>query len=200
MTRARYLKGAAAAIAVLLVLLWAGGLVWFARLIPDKVEDPETVTDAIVVLTGGSLRIESGFRLLAVAKAKVLFITGVHPGVDVADLLRKTPEQPAAALACCVVLGHAAASTLGNAEETAAFMRQHDFHSLRLVTASYHMPRSLFEFARAMPQIRIVPNPVFPALMERGHWWARPKSAALVASEYVKYLVARLRSLVPGAP
>ena len=39
------------------------------------------------------------------------------------------------------------------------------FHSLRLVTASYHMPRSMLEFARAMPDIAIVPNPVFPEFM-----------------------------------
>ncbi len=46
------------------------------------------------------------------------------------------------------------------------------FHSLRLVTANYHMPRSLLEFARAMPDIEIVPHPVFPEISRGPHWWA----------------------------
>ena len=188
-----------AALLGIIAALWLAGFFWFLELIPDRVADPDSITDAIVVLTGGSLRLESGLRLLADNKAKMLFVSGVHPGVPVADLLRLAggPAEPGR---CCIVLGHEAESTLGNAEETLDFMREHDFHSLRLVTASYHMPRSLFEFTRAMPQIRIVPNPVFPEVMRGTHWWARPASLALVSEEYVNYVVARLRALVPGAP
>ena len=39
---------------------WAGGLVWFTLGVPDKVDDPTTRTDAIVVLTGGSRRLGVG--------------------------------------------------------------------------------------------------------------------------------------------
>ena len=35
------------------------------------------------------------------------------------------------------------------------------YQSLRLVTASYHMPRSIQEFHHHMPQVRIVPHAVF---------------------------------------
>ena len=72
-------------------------------------------------------------------------------------------------------------------------MRLHGFRSLRLVTAFYHLPRSLFEFRRAMPDVEIVPNPVFPPVLQDGKWWQRPATASLVVMEYNKYLAARLR-------
>jgi uncharacterized SAM-binding protein YcdF (DUF218 family) len=190
-------QGAALA-AIVLAALFIGGLQWFIALIPRAVADPDSATDAIVVLTGGSRRVESGMQLLAAGKAKQLFVSGVHPGVELGDLLRASGQTPER-VACCIALGHEAESTLGNALETAAFMRVKDFHSLRLVTASYHMPRSLLEFTRAMPGIVIVPNPVFPEIVRGGRWWTRPASVALVGGEYVKYLVALARPYVPGA-
>ena len=39
---------------------WAAGLVRFATQIPDTVAEPDTLTDAIVVLTGGSGRLDAG--------------------------------------------------------------------------------------------------------------------------------------------
>jgi uncharacterized SAM-binding protein YcdF (DUF218 family) len=188
--------------AVLVVMaglgMFAGGLVRFVQLIPTAVADPDRVTDAIVVLTGGSLRIESGVQLLSAGKAQKLFVTGVHQGVDVSQLLRASGEEPERA-ACCIVLGHEAESTFGNAQETAAFVRDNNVHSLRLVTASYHMPRSLLEFARALPGVAIVPNPVFPEALRGSNWWLKPASLSLVTGEFVKYLVAEVRPHLPGA-
>jgi uncharacterized SAM-binding protein YcdF (DUF218 family) len=183
-----------------LLLAWFGGFVWFLRAIPDEVSDPETATDAIVVLTGGSLRVQSGLALLAAGKARKLFVSGVHPGTDVAALMRAEHQSSGATLACCVVLGHEADNTLGNAEETALWMRGEGFHSLRLVTASYHMPRSLLEFSRAMPEVRIVAHPVFPEHVLQGYWWARPRTAMLIFAEYQKYLLALARPVVFGRP
>jgi uncharacterized SAM-binding protein YcdF (DUF218 family) len=179
-------------------LLWLGGLVWFADTMPSEIADPNSPTDAIVVLTGGSQRFETGMELLAAGKAAKLFVSGVHQGVEIADLLHlahraadgAAPDGPI----CCVVLGHAADSTAGNALETATWMRREGYHSLRLVTAGYHMRRSLFEFARAMPEIRIIANPVFPEQVKLVDWWAWPGTAALIVGEYDKYLAARLRA------
>ena len=50
-------------------------------------------------------------------------------------------------------------------------MTKERFTSLRLVTANYHMPRSLLEFRRAMPALHIVPHPVFPDNFKRDDWW-----------------------------
>lgn len=175
---------------------WAAGLVWFAHQIPRSVADPTTKTDAIVVLTGGSQRVEGGLRLLAAGMGKTLFITGVFPGVTVPDLLNsdKAPNN----LACCILLGHAADNTAGNAIETAGFMRKEDYHSLRLVTSAYHIPRSLLEFRRVMPSITIIPNPVFASNVKERQWWEWPGTLALIVTEYTKYLAAIVRPWIIG--
>jgi uncharacterized SAM-binding protein YcdF (DUF218 family) len=185
-------------LALLLAVVWLIGLWRFAAAIPNKVASPDQPTDAIVVLTGGSLRVEGGLRLLAEGKAKKLFISGVYRGVDVTELLHVSRQSPDS-VACCVVLGHAADNTFGNARETEQWMESEGYHSLRLVTASYHMPRSMLEFTRAMPDIEIVPNPVFPEFMQEAPWWQSRRSVSLIASEYSKYLAALVRPFVPAA-
>ena len=48
-----------------------------------------------------------------------------------------------------------------NAAETAAWMSRQGYTSLRIVTSNWHMPRSLLEFRETMPDVRLIPNPVF---------------------------------------
>lgn len=188
------------ALAVLLVVaivgLWFIGLWRFSQAIPTEVQDTARETDAIVVLTGGSLRVESGLALLAAGKARKLFVSGVYRGVDVTELLHVSRQSPDS-VACCVVLGHAADNTMGNAHETAEWMSAEGFHSLRLVTASYHMKRSILEFSRAMPGVEIVPNPVFPEFLRTHPWWSSRATVTLIIGEYSKYLFALIRPLLP---
>jgi uncharacterized SAM-binding protein YcdF (DUF218 family) len=176
---------------VLVALLWLGGLLWFASVIPTAVSEPKRTTDAIVVLTGGSGRLKAGFDLLAQGRAKKLFVSGVYHGVEVDELLRLARVTPKP-LECCVSLGYAADSTYGNAVETAHWMAAQSYKSLRLVTSAYHMPRSLLEFRRVMPGIEIVPNPVF-AERVKSNWWLWPGTGNLVIGEYDKYLFAFVR-------
>ena len=100
---------------------WLAGLLWFATGLPSSVAEPERVTDAIVVLTGGSGRVHRGLQLLAEKRAKKLFISGVYRGVDVQELLRISQRSPSD-LECCIALGYEADSTRGNARETAIWM------------------------------------------------------------------------------
>ncbi len=174
------------------IVLWVIGLLWFASMVPERVVNTTTHTDAIVVLTGGSERLATGMTLLEKGLSRRLFISGVHRGVDKAEILRLA-HAAGRGLADEVVLGHSADDTRGNAAETAAWIFGRDIHSLRLVTAAYHMPRSLWEFHTAMPGIRIIPNPVFPPAVKIRHWWMWPGTAALFVSEYSKYLAAILR-------
>lgn len=173
-------------------LLWALGLIWFDKLVPHEPSSDETVTDAIVVLTGGSARLDSGLDLLEEKKAAKLFVSGVYRGVDVDKLLEISRSAPAD-LNCCIAIGYEADDTRGNAVETARWMRDQKFTSLRLVTAAYHMPRSLAEFRHAMPDMLIIVHPVFPQSFKRESWWLWPGSASLMISEYTKYLLAQLR-------
>lgn len=184
--------GAVAVALAALALLYGAGLLHFAAMMPRTVADPSAQTDAIVVLTGGSQRLTSAFELMADKRARWLFVSGVNRETDLASMPGAAALSQAE-LACCVVLGRAADDTIGNAAETAEFARQHAITSLRLVTASYHMPRSLLELRRALPDVRIVEHPVFPTGFRQDDWWRWPGSASLVVLEYNKYLAARAR-------
>jgi uncharacterized SAM-binding protein YcdF (DUF218 family) len=185
------------------VLAWLAGLVWFVVTALAIGGDQASGTDAIVVLTGGRLRLESGIGLLGAGKGRKLFISGVNQRVDREDLMRVF-EPVADRASCCIVLGHDSDNTYGNARETAHWMRQEGFASLLLVTSWYHMHRSLLEFRRAMPDVRIVAAPVFPHRDEPESAGAWLGAASLTVGEYNKFLAAWMRpaaqTVWPGMP
>ena len=188
----RIIRGVAIT-SVALFALWVAGFVWFvARPSP---ENEAVLTDAIVVLTGGHSRLQSGMDLLRDGKGRKLFVSGVNQQVDLDALLRASGNAPDWA-SCCTALGHDADNTLGNARETAQWIRQQGFKSLRLVTAWYHMPRSLLELDRVIPEIIIIAHPVFPDELTQEHWWMSPGAVLLLAGEYAKYLGALVRPVV----
>jgi uncharacterized SAM-binding protein YcdF (DUF218 family) len=180
------------------VLVYLGGLLWFVELIPREPGDDGSRTDAIVVLTGGAARVATGLELLRQGRARRLLVSGVYRGVDVQELLR-TQRQSPGDIECCIALGYEAGTTEGNAAETRDWTAREGVASLRLVTASYHMPRSLLEFRRAMPGMAIVPHPVIPESFRRDEWWAWPGSLQLVVGEYHKLVAALLRPYL-GSP
>ena len=185
---------------VALALAYFGGLWWFAAGIAREGPVDMRNTDAIVVLTGGPLRLREGLRLLAEGRAQKLLVSGVARGVELADLLRAARHDPAS-VACCVELGYDADSTQGNAREAAAFAARENVASLRLVTANYHMRRALLEFRRAMPDIEIVAQSVYPENVRVEDWWRWPGTYALLQAEYHKFVGAALRPYLPfGEP
>ncbi|MCC7017520.1 MAG: YdcF family protein [Rhodospirillales bacterium] len=168
----------------------------FAALIPDRLADDATPTDAVVVLTGGSGRLDAGLDLLVRGTAGKLFVSGVYRGMDVQRLLQVARRDPAG-IEARVALGDAA-DTYANARETAAWMKAEGFRSLRLVTGAYHMPRSLLEFRHAIPQATMIPHPVFPDHV-KANWWAWPGTFGLVIGEYNKLLFAWARNRLKDA-
>ena len=194
----KLLLGGLAFVIVLVVV----SLLNFVDQIPAASTIDNEKTDAIVVLTGGSNRLDEGLTLLADNKAKKLFVSGVYRGVDVKRLLslsRRSQNN----LLCCIEVGHAAVSTEGNAAETKQWLEQEGYTSLRLVTASYHMPRSLQEFRHHMPGIQVIPHAVFPEQFKRNQWWRWPGTANLILTEYAKYLMSSVRQtwdLVSASP
>lgn len=190
--RRRILAWAVLILVLLLAAAYAIGLVLFAVSMPHQVEDTDTKTDAIVVLTGGSQRLATGLKLLKEGRSGKLFVSGVNRDVELGGLLATT-SQTASDLPCCITIGHEADDTIGNAIETAQWAQVNDIHSIRLVTASYHMPRSLLEFRWAMPDVTFLAHPVFPAGLDLDDWWQHSSSAGLMVGEYDKYLVARTR-------
>ena len=179
-------------VAGMLVLGWAIGFQVFASSLPEPTSPVAGKTDAIVVLTGGSGRLLEGLALLDQGRAHKLFVSGVYRGVDVAELLR-VAQSGGGTLAARIAIGHEADDTVGNARETARWIDAEGYTSVRLVTAAYHMPRSLFEFRRLMPATEIVAHPVFPPLVRLDAWWRYPGTFSLLASEYSKLLLAHAR-------
>lgn len=178
-------------VGLFVLVLWAAGLFVFASKIPTEVAEPEARTDAIVVLTGGSGRLRTGLDLLMTDHAAHLFVSGVYRGVDVDQLLEVQQQRPED-VENRISLGDAN-DTRENARETGEWMREQQLSSLRLVTAAYHMPRSLLEFRNVLADVTIVPHPVFPDHVKQSEWWAFPGTFALTVSEYNKFLLAWVR-------
>lgn len=163
-----------------LLILWALGFALFAGTLPRPADD--RLTDAIVVLTGGSGRLERGVALLARHRARRLLVSGVDRAVRKSDLAARTGE-PAALFGCCVDLGREAVDTRSNAAETATWLAAHRYRSVRLVTTNWHMPRAHGDLASAVAGrgVTILPDavPAEPGLLT-------------LFTEYHKYLLRRL--------
>lgn len=171
--------------------LWLGGFLYFVATLPTEVEAPDSETDAIIVLTGGAERLGAGVDLLRAGKAKALLISGVDRATTQAQLQERSRLDPDK-FACCVKLGREALDTEGNAIEAELWMRRGGYQSLRLVTANYHMPRSLLLFRSTLKGVKVIANPVFPASVKIDRWWRNPGTAKLLAAEFAKYLVSLL--------
>jgi uncharacterized SAM-binding protein YcdF (DUF218 family) len=150
--------------------------------------------DAIVVLTGDEERISTGMRLMEAGRARRLLISGVHPTTRVPTELRRHIRGSEQLVRCCVDIGHDALNTSGNAEEARQWAVPRGFRSLIVVTSSYHMPRSLAEFERAMPGIALIGHPAMSSRYVRlDAWWQHMPTMRLLAGEYVKFLGASAR-------
>jgi uncharacterized SAM-binding protein YcdF (DUF218 family) len=179
---------------IMCIVVWTAGFVLFAAKIPSTLRDISTKTDAIVVLTGGSERVEEGMRLLKDGMAKTLFISGVGEGVFVHELFPEEARDEA--LSHKIILGYDAKDTYGNAIETAQWARRQKIKSVRVVTGNYHMARSLRELKNQLPEVKIVPHPVMPEQVKHQAWWKFPGSAKLIFTEYNKFLLVYVRGIV----
>jgi len=179
-----------------LVLCWLAGfglyLADLANLTPPTPQTPPNTPTAIVVLTGGSERVATGINLLRQDQGQQLFISGIGSRSD-QELLRTYRETLGDKMQCCVTLGHQAEDTIGNATESTAWLQQRQINRIILVTAHYHMRRSLVLFATTAPALEIIPYPVMPGRVQIAGWWQRPRTALLFFTEYNKLLVTLLR-------
>lgn len=132
--------------AAVAALVWALGFVWFAIVLPQPAA--ETPTDAVVVPTGGSGRIDRGLQLLREEKTQAMFVAGVDrevrspefaEGFDVEDALME----------CCVTLDTVSVDTKSNAREAAKWLAEKQYRSVRLVTSDWHIRRSALDLERA---------------------------------------------------
>ncbi len=187
-----------ASILLALLAAYLAGFLVYVSEIPVR-SPPVPRADGIVALTGGMDRLSVATALLEKGAGKRLLITGVHIGIT-KDALRRLLHA-GRKFDCCADLGFQAANTRGNAKETTTWARAHNYKSLILVTASYHMPRSLIEFGAEMPGIKLVCYPVAPEHFNLRGWWHDPLTFSILQWEYVKFLgtLARLAIFPPNS-
>lgn len=160
-----------------------------ARYVPNGAEER---ADAIVALTGGEHRMIEAARLLNEGRGARLLISGVNKMTSREDLMRKSGLSRRL-FDCCVEIGYEAHDTAGNAQETRAWVDAHHYTRLIVVTSSYHMPRSLAELGRALPDVVLVPHPVVPRHFTGERWWLKPGAMRLLVTEYLKFLPSAMR-------
>ncbi len=181
-----------AVLAMTAALVFVGGFLWFVRTVPTEEVALQRDADGIVVLTGGASRITDAVELLAAGHGKRLLITGVHRATSSDEIARVMPRHERL-LKCCVDLDHSAVNTVGNAAGTRRWARNLRFGSLIVVTSSYHMPRTMAELGRQLPDVTLIPFPVVSDTLRAGPWWDSLPTAKLLFSEYLKYMLAQVR-------
>ena len=176
---------------LLLVALSAfvGGFLVFADKVVNSRPPARPSADGIVALTGGPSRIEDAVALLDRGSAERLLISGVDERTSARALANRSP-QLASLIKCCIDIGYEANDTRGNALETRKWAERQGYGSLIVVTSAYHMPRSLAEIARELPEVDLVPYPIRPDMV--ADWHSDLPTFKLLLTEYVKYLVVRL--------
>ncbi len=178
---------------LIVVMVWFVGLLAFTSRVDQSTPPAEPpVSDGVV---GADRQPRTcGWRqatkLLEAGKGKRLLISGVNREASRDDVLGVT-KAVRPIYDCCVDLGYAAADTIGNASESAEWAKAKDYHSLIVVTADYHMPRSMLELHAAMPDVD-------PARLSRGH--RKPERPPLVERRHERPAHDRGILQVPGDP
>lgn len=185
------------ALFLVLVMIWGVGLLAFASRVEQSTpprEPPQA--EGIVVLTGPSVRrIEAATALLEQEKGERMLVSGVNRLVTPEEL-RLVSKAAERLFRCCVDMGFQAANTIGNAKETAAWAKRHGYDRVIVVTADYHMPRSLLELRAAMPGVTLIPYPVATDEVDARDWRESSASSKRMVIEYCKYLAILARELV----
>jgi uncharacterized SAM-binding protein YcdF (DUF218 family) len=170
---------------------FVGGFFVFADQVATAKSPSSPRADGIVALTGDTGRIGTAIDLLSHDSAKRLLISGVDEMIS-AETLRKFFPASTGLFDCCIDIDHAARDTRGNAREARDWARARGYRSLIIVTSAYHMPRSLSELRRALPEVELVPVPVQPVRRDPKAWMRNGSNFRLLLMEYVKYILSRL--------
>lgn len=185
--RPRYLIAGIAA----LLFAFVGGFLIFASFVARPMDNMDVRAEGIVVMTGGQHRLAEGARLLAEERGRRLLVSGANRAVSREDIHRacgldtRTFQR--------VDVGYEALDTIGNAEETRDWARERGFRRMIVVTSTYHMPRTLVELRRAMPEAVFIPHRVISAKFRNQRWWQHPGTARLLLSEYIKIIPSAAR-------
>lgn len=165
------------------LLAYVLGYALFAVLLPRPAGEERT--DAVVVLTGGSGRLERGFDIVERGLAPRMLISGVERTVRPIELAEAYDVEPRL-LDCCVTLGRESFDTRSNADEVRRWVERRRVGSIRLVTNDLHMPRARYELRKRVGDDLTIVADAVPTI---------PDLAAIFL-EYNKYLLGVAADLI----
>lgn len=180
-------------IVVALVFMWIGAFLTYMQQVQIPGREPTEKAGGIVILTGTPARLNAGFHLLKSGAGSRLLVSGVNAKVT-RETLRQATGQSEELMNCCVDLGRIAQNTVGNAVETARWATSNEFGRLLIVTSAYHMPRSLVELKRRLPDATLLPYPVESTTLDLQKWWTSANTMLIVSGEFNKYLFSLVRA------
>jgi uncharacterized SAM-binding protein YcdF (DUF218 family) len=165
------------------LLLYVLGYALFAVLLPRPAGEERT--DAVVVLTGGSGRLERGFDIVERGLARRMLISGVERTVRPVELAEayKVDQR---LFDCCVTLGRESFDTRSNADEVARWAERRRIRSIRLVTNDLHMPRARYELRKRVGEALVIVADAVPTNPDLG----------AIFIEYNKYLLGLAADLI----
>jgi uncharacterized SAM-binding protein YcdF (DUF218 family) len=135
-----------------LSIAWLIGLFIFIISMQSEKYDNQKA-DVLLILTGGSERLNEGFKIFKSTDAKRIIISGVGEGVKKSDFSKYFSSYSVDPK--LVILGKTALDTVGNALEANIFMQTNDYKKMLVVTSIYHLPRTKIVFALENPDIDV---------------------------------------------
>lgn len=193
-SKTKFFAEIALVVSSFIILLLILSFLWFLSQVPRANPNSELKkVNSIIVLTGGSNRIDSGILLLKKGFAENLFVSGADRGVTINKMLRASGFEDSDIVEMeeireKIFIGYEADDTKTNAKEVKAWLDKRKKDSIYLVTANYHMPRSLLIFKNYLPDTEIIPYPAFPDNFKMNGWLFHNKSRNIVIAEYMKYM------------
>ena len=184
-----------------MILLVADLLLWFflgySRVNPPRLPaNAHHKVDAIAVLAGGSGRLQQGYDLLNRNKAHHLLIIGANPRSRSRDILTSFSPAPGRQISLQpdqLIIENRSHNTLTNILALRDLCRQHHFHSLVIVTSTFHVKRAYHLCQKILPPHLKVYYQTIPTKSSTGNGADKPVPTTLRMKEFIKYLNARLQ-------
>jgi len=184
-----------------MILLVADLLLWFflgySRVSPPRLPaNAHHKVDAIAVLAGGSGRLQQGYDLLNRDKARHLLIIGANPRSRSQDILTSLSPAPGRQISLQpdqVIIENRSHNTLTNILALRDLCREHHFHSLVIVTSTFHVKRAYHLCQKILPPHLEVYYHATPPANGSIKEAARQTPTPLQIKEFIKYLNALLQ-------
>ena len=150
--------------------------------------DEIAYADAIVVLTGGTGRVEEGLRLFREGRGGYLILSGVEETSSLGAIFPGRDLKTAVDTSR-IILDIESRRTIDNAFNVKKIVEDKGFKSLILVTSNYHMKRASTILRKTINgEVKLYRNPVRGPNFKDEEWWGNLKSLKLVTSEFFKYI------------